>query len=113
MVRGADDDGVEAFFLFEEFAVIRVGGTAAGVSGVGASGIVGVDDFLCGFAAGNAASSRKSVVEFYGLIGTEPIPTGVHAEQFADGVAEFVRAPLRVVGAGFVDVADGNALHVG
>ena len=37
---------------------------------------------------------------------------GGDAEKIADGVAKLVRAPLRVVRTGFVDVADGDSLHV-
>jgi len=48
-----------------------------------------------------------------GLIGTEPVPAGVDAEQFADRIAEFMSVPLRVIRAGFIGVADGDALNVG
>src|SRR5580692_3852447 len=47
-----------------------------------------------------------------GLIGAEPVPATIDAEQLPDGVAEFVRRPLGIIPTGFVDVADRDALHI-
>src|SRR5207247_10351240 len=76
-------------------------------------GIIGVAGFLTGFAAGNAAGDAERMGQLNGLVGAEPVPAAVDAEQFADGVAEFVGVPLRVIRTGFIGVADGNALNVG
>ena len=47
------------------------------------------------------------------LVGAEPIPAAVDAEQFADGIAELMCVPLRVIRAGFIAVADSHTLYVG
>ena len=48
-----------------------------------------------------------------GLVGAEPIPAGADFEQFVNGIGKFVGLPLRIVGAGFVYVADSDTLDVG
>ena len=75
-------------------------------------GIVGVDDFLAGLATGDAAGHAEGVVELNGLVGTEPVPAAIYAQEFANGIAELVVTPLRVSGSAFVDIANGYALHV-
>src|SRR5438067_730352 len=77
------------------------------------SAVVCVDDFLTWFSAGNAAGDDERMAQLNGLVGTEPIPPTVDAEQTADGIAEFMRVPLWVVCAGFVGVADSDTLYVG
>jgi hypothetical protein len=53
------------------------------------------------------------VGELKRLIGAEPVPSGVDAEQFAHRVAEFVIGPLWVVSGGFVAIANSNSLDIG
>ena len=77
-----------------------------------ARGVVGVDNLLAGLAAGDAASDLQSVRQLKSLIGAEPIPTGVYADQFSYRFREFVGIPLRIVRAGLVGVANGHALDV-
>ena len=113
MVRSANNDGVDVLLLIEKFAEVRVCGTAVILAGALLRGIIGVDDFLTRFAAGNAAGDAERMGQLNGLVGAEPVPAAVDAEQFADGVAEFVGVPLRVIRTGFIGVADGNALNVG
>src|SRR5260370_4839842 len=113
MVRGADNDGVEIVLLVEQLAEVIVGGTAAILAGALLGGVIGVHDFLTRFAAGNSAGDSERMSQLNGLVGAEPVPAGVGAEQFADRIAEFMGVPLRVIGAGFIGIADGNALNVG
>src|SRR6266536_328536 len=47
-----------------------------------------------------------------GIVGAEPIPTTIHAEQFADRIAELMGVPLRVIRAYLIGVADGDTLNV-
>ncbi len=113
VIGRADDDGVEILLLFEKLAEVRVGRAAVILAGSLLGTVVAVHDFLTRFAAGDAASDGERMRQLDGLVGAEPIPTAIDAKQFADGVAEFVRLPLGMVGAAFVCVADGDALHIG
>src|SRR5215831_20921233 len=47
------------------------------------------------------------------LIRTQPVPTRINTQQFADGLTELVRVPLRVIPSALGHITDGNALHVG
>src|SRR5690348_17565851 len=47
-----------------------------------------------------------------GLIRAQPIPAAVHAKKTPDGLAEFVRVPLRIIRAGLIDVANSHSLDV-
>src|SRR5579863_859949 len=51
--------------------------------------------------------------QFDRLVGTEPVPTGAHSQQFLHGITELVGRPLRIVGTALVDVAHGDTLNVG
>src|SRR6266480_2826630 len=75
--------------------------------------IVGVDDFLTWLAARNTTGHLERMGQLKGLVGAEPIPAAIDAQQFAHGLTKLMRIPLRVIGAGPVGIADGDALHVG
>src|SRR5262249_3964381 len=112
MVRSAYDNSIEVFFFFKKLAVVGIDSAAAGVAGTDPGCIVGVDDFLCRLAASDSACDFESVRELNGLIRAEPIPARRNAEKVVGRICKFVLAPLRLVGARFVHVANGNALHV-
>src|SRR5207245_7624108 len=113
MVRSANNDGVDVLLLIEKFAEVRVCGTAVILAGALLRGIIGVDDFLTRFVAGNAAGDAERMGQLNGLVGAEPVPAAADAGRFAEGVAECVGVPLRVVRAGLLVGADGGAMNVG
>src|SRR5690349_10727800 len=112
MVGSADNYCVDVFLFFEQLAEIGVGGTAVILARALLHSVISVHDFLTGFAAGDAAGDAKRMRQLNGLVGAEPVPASVDAEQFADGIAKFVGVPLRVIRAGFIGIADGDALNV-
>jgi len=75
--------------------------------------VVRVYDFLTRFAACNAARDAKRMGQLNGLVGAEPIPAAIDAQQFPDGVAELMCVPLWVICADFIGVADRHTLYVG
>jgi len=112
MVSRADNDCVDVFFFFQKLAEIVVGGAAVVLSGALLGGVQTVDDFLRGFAAAYSAGHLQGMRQLNGLVGTEPVPAAIDAQEFANGIAELVVTPLRVSGSAFVDIANGYALHV-
>src|SRR5437764_2046866 len=50
--------------------------------------------------------------ELNGSVGTEPIPAAANAQQLLNSLAILACAPLRMIRAGLVHVANGDALHV-
>ena len=98
--------------FFEEFAKIVVRGASLVLAGALLGSVISVYDFLAGFAAGNARRRAKRVGELQGLIGTEPVPAGVHGQKLVHRVGEFVRVPLRMVEADFIGITDCYAVYV-
>ncbi len=113
IVGGADDDCVNIFLLLKEFAEIGVRRASFVISRARLRGVQGIHDFLAGLAARYAAGDTQSMGELNRLVRAQPIPAGVHTQQFADGIAELVGIPLRIVCGAFVRIADGHALDVG
>ncbi len=113
VVRGANNNGVEILLLLKQLAEVTVCGTATILAGALLCGVIGIDDFLTRFAAGNAAGDAERMGQLNGLVGAEPIPAAIDAEQFANGIAKLMSVPLGVIRARFVGVANGNALNVG
>ena len=113
VVGGAHDNGIEVLVLLEQLPEVAVGRAAARLAGTSLKTVVGVDDFLTWFAACNATGHLERMGQLQGLVGAEPIPATIDAQQFANGLAKLMRIPLRVIGAGPVGIADGDALHVG
>src|SRR6185295_9777121 len=113
VVGGAHDNRVQIFLLLKEFAEITVPRTAVILARPLLRTVIAVDNFLARLTPGNAAGHGESVAQLDRLVGTEPIPATVDAEQLTDGFAEFLRVPLGIVRAGFVAVADSNPLNVG
>src|SRR5215469_4645993 len=112
IVGRAHHDGVNIFFLFEQFAEIAVGGTAAIVAGALPASVIGVNDLLAWFAPRNPGWRYQRMGQLNGSIGAQPIPAARHSEPFLDRLGKFVRIPLRVIGARFRGIADGNTLDV-
>ena len=113
IVGCADDHRVEVFLFLEQFAEIDIGGATVILAGTLLRGVIGFNDFLARFASGNAAGYAERMRQLNRLIRAKPIPAAIDAQQFAHGIAEFMSIPLGMIGAAFVDVADGHALHVG
>ncbi len=80
IVGGTDHHGIEILLLFEKFAEINIGGATAILAGALLGGVQRVDNFLGGFATGNAAGDAKSVAELNGFIGAKPVPAAIDAE---------------------------------
>ena len=83
------------------------------LAGVLLCAVMGVYDFLTRFAACNAARDAKRMGQLNGLVGAEPIPAAIDADQLADGIAELMRVPLWVIRTDSIGVADSHALYVG
>ncbi len=90
IVGGTDDDRVEIFLLFQQLAEVVVGRAAVILAGALLRAVIAVDNFLARFAAGDAAGDGERMAQPNRLIGAEPVPSAVDAEQFADGIAELV-----------------------
>ena len=113
IVCAADNNGIHVLLFFEQFAVITVGSAAVVFSGGLSRSVISVHNLLAGFAAGDATCDFQGVCQLNGLIGAQPIPAGVPAEQVPDRFTEFVSVPLGIISACFVGVADGHTLDVG
>src|SRR5437016_4065992 len=113
VVGGAHNHGVEVLLLLKQLAEIIVGRAATILAGALLRGVIGVHDCPTRFTAGYTARDAERMGQLNRLVGAEPIPAAVDAEQFADRIAEFMRVPLRVIRAHPIGIADCHALYVG
>src|SRR6266849_8712584 len=92
-----------SFCFSSKLAEVTVCRTATILAGALLRAVVRVYDFLTRFAACNAARDAKRMGQLNGLVGAEPIPAAIDAEQLADGIAELVCVPLWVIRTDFID----------
>src|SRR5436305_841049 len=108
----ADDNRIDVFFFVQQFAEIVVGGAAVIYPGALLRPVIRLHDFLGGFASGNAAGDGEGVTQLNWLVGAEPVPSAIDAQEMANRLAEFMGIPLRIVRRAFRAIADGDALHI-
>src|SRR5579871_2866537 len=108
VVGGTNNNRIQIFFLFQKFAKVVVGGAAMVLARLLLPAIVGFDNFLAGLAPGNSAGCLQRMGQLDGIVGTEPVPARSYSQQFAHAIAELVRIPLRMAGAAFIGIANGD-----
>jgi hypothetical protein len=112
VVRGADNNGVEVFLLLKQLAEVTISRTSTILAGALLSAVIGVYDFLTRFAACNAARDTERMGQLNGIVGAEPIPPAINAQQLADRIAELMRIPLWMIRADLIGVANSDILNV-
>ena len=112
MVDGADDDGVQIVFLFEQFAKVGVRRAPAVLIRTLLGGVVRVDDSLTRLSSRDAGRGLHRMRQLNRIVRAQPLPSGVDAEQPPDRRAELAGLILRMAAAAFVRIAHGHALDV-
>src|SRR5580658_31387 len=112
IVGSTHDNGVDILLLLQQLAEVAISRASLILSRARLRAVISVNNFLARFAPRNSAGNGESVRQLNRLVGAEPIPPAVDAQQFPHGMAELMRTPLRIIRAGFIDVTDGHALHV-
>src|SRR6266567_4726712 len=95
----------------EQLAKVTIGSTAMVLARTLLSAVIAVHYFLARFTSGDAAGDLQRMSQLNRLVGTEPIPATIHAQQFAYGVAELVCLPLWMIRAAFIWIANGHTLY--
>src|SRR5437879_10088198 len=113
VIRSTNNNGVEIFFLLQKLAEIVVSGASMVFAGPPLRAIVCIHDLLTRLTAGDAARYPQSMAQLNRLVWTEPIQARVPTQQLAHRITEFVCIPLGIARTALIDIADGNALHIG
>ena len=84
IVGRADDYRVEVFLLFQQLAEVNESGASFGLPRALLRPVIAVHNFLRGFASGDAAGHAQGVAQLKRFVGTEPLPSGIDAEQLTN-----------------------------